>query len=151
MKIAKFDVSSAFLNATLDKPVYIWQPEGFNDGSKRVCRVKKSLCGLKEAPKCWTKEIVGFFQSLGFQQSEADSCMLVKRGRELTVILLYVDDGLIISSDEKQCEQVLRGLGNKFKITVQRKVDSFLGYDLSIQEGKIKISQEQFSDTEIQI
>lgn len=47
MKMLKFDVRVAFLNGKLKEPVYMEQPEGFDDGSGRVCRLKKALYGLK--------------------------------------------------------------------------------------------------------
>lgn len=47
MKLRHFDIKTAFLYGTLQEEVYLEQPEGFNDGSGRVCRLKRSLYGLK--------------------------------------------------------------------------------------------------------
>ena len=49
--IKQFDVSSAFLNGTIDKDVYMRQPEGFKSKVNAVCQLKKSLYGLKQSAK----------------------------------------------------------------------------------------------------
>jgi hypothetical protein len=51
MKLKQFDVKPAFLCGELEE-VYLEQPEGFDDGSGCVCRLKRSRYGLKQAPQC---------------------------------------------------------------------------------------------------
>jgi hypothetical protein len=55
MKLKQFDEKTAFLYSELEEEVYLEQPEGFDDGSGRVCQLKQSLCSLKQAPQCWNK------------------------------------------------------------------------------------------------
>jgi len=55
MVLTQFDVSTAFLYGELEEEIYMQQPEGFNDGSGRVCGLKRSLYSLKQAPRCWNK------------------------------------------------------------------------------------------------
>ena len=51
LDIEQMDVDTAFLYSELQEEVYMVQPEGFNDGSERVCRLKRALYGLKQAPR----------------------------------------------------------------------------------------------------
>lgn len=51
-KLRQFNVKTAFLYGTLQEEVYMHQPEGYDDGSGRVCRLKKSLYGSKQASQC---------------------------------------------------------------------------------------------------
>jgi hypothetical protein len=52
MKLKHFDMKTTFLYGELEEEVYLEQPEGFDDGNGRVCRLKQSLYGLKQAPQC---------------------------------------------------------------------------------------------------
>ncbi|GJP31280.1 hypothetical protein CLOM_g10627 [Closterium sp. NIES-68] len=47
------DIVTAFLNGVLEEETYMEQPEGYNDGSGRVWKLKKALYGLKQAPRQW--------------------------------------------------------------------------------------------------
>eukprot|EP00253_Pinus_taeda_P022550 PITA_22550 len=69
------DVKNAFLNSKIEEEVYIEQLEGFEtfDHELHVCRLKRALYRLKQAPcTCYTK-IDNYFTGLGFTKSEADA------------------------------------------------------------------------------
>lgn len=66
MVVHQMDVSTAFLNGKLDEEIYMVLPEGFDRGGGRVCRLEKSLYGLKQAAKTWNDRFDGFIvQRLG--------------------------------------------------------------------------------------
>ena len=95
MEIMQFDISTAFLYADLDKEVYIKQPEGFAVPGKEtlVCRLKKSVNGLKQAPRLWYGRFDKTLGRMGFTPSRADRCVYVKRTKnETSFILVHVDD-----------------------------------------------------------
>lgn len=50
LELAQFDVKTAFLNGLLEEEIYMDQPEGFQDGTNRVCKLEKSLYRLKQSP-----------------------------------------------------------------------------------------------------
>ena len=56
MAMTQFDVKTAFLNGTIEEEIYMSQPEGFEDGTNRVCRLIKGLYGLKQSPRAWNHE-----------------------------------------------------------------------------------------------
>jgi len=62
---AQFDVKTAFLNGNIDTEIYMQQPEGMNDGSGRVCLLRKSLYGLKQAPLMWFETIDPVLRQFG--------------------------------------------------------------------------------------
>lgn len=78
MELMQFDVKTAFLNSSLKEDIYMQQPEGYEDGSDRVCHLKKGLYGLKQSPRNWNNEFNNFVISHGLRQSEADPCVFVK-------------------------------------------------------------------------
>lgn len=55
MEMQEFDVKSAFLNGELEEHIFMKQPEGFTDNPNLVCKLKKSLYGLKQSPRCWNQ------------------------------------------------------------------------------------------------
>lgn len=75
LQLCQFDVSTAFLNGTVKEDIYMKQPEGFEDDSKRVCKLKRSLYGLKQAPLCWNTCIAEFLIDSKCTQSESDPCL----------------------------------------------------------------------------
>ena len=77
MEIDVVDVSTAFLNAELHEGVYMKQPPGFEDPEHPdwVCRLKKSLYGLKQAARCWFQELSKFLTSQGFEAHPLDPCL----------------------------------------------------------------------------
>ena len=67
-KIHQMDVNMAFLNDDLYKDIYMVQPKGFEQEGKEnhVCKLKKSLYGLKQSPRAWYQKIDTFLIQNGF-------------------------------------------------------------------------------------
>lgn len=55
-EITQMDVKGAYLNGHLEEEVYMRQPDGYQDGTDKVCRLIKTLYGLKQAGREWNKE-----------------------------------------------------------------------------------------------
>ena len=55
LEVHQMDVKTAFLNGDLDCEIYMNQPEGFIDPERleMVCKLRKSIYGLKQATRCW--------------------------------------------------------------------------------------------------
>ena len=89
------DVKTAFLNGVVEEEVYVEQPLSFetHDRESHVCRLKKAMSSLKQAPRTWYDRIDSFLSSWGFTKSKADSNLYYKvEGGNLVMLLLYVDD-----------------------------------------------------------
>lgn len=72
------------------------QPIGFEDGTNRVCKLIKSLYGLKQASRCWNTKFKKFIKEFNFKESEADSCIFIhKNGANTIFLAIFVDDGLL--------------------------------------------------------
>ena len=94
-KIHQMDVKTAFLNGVVEEEVYVEKPLDFetNDRESHVCRLKKSLYGLKQEPRTWYSIIDTFLSSLGFTKSKVDSNLYYKVEYDgIMILLLYVDD-----------------------------------------------------------
>ncbi|CAI7873621.1 unnamed protein product, partial [Closterium sp. NIES-54] len=66
------DITTAFLNGIILEELYMLQPEGLDDGSGRVCRLKKAIYGLKQAPHAWYHKLEETLLAGGFKKSECD-------------------------------------------------------------------------------
>lgn len=146
MKLSQFDVKTAFLNGDLEEEIYMKQPEGFEDGSNRVCKLKRSLYGLKQSPRCWNQKFTQFLIEYGFKVSDADSCIFYKESENSMIYLaIYVDDGLVASHDQKEMEDLLKYLNDRFEIKVGD-FDLFLGLQIKkYLDGSLFIHQTTYT------
>ena len=119
LEIAQFDVKTAFLNGKLDEEVYMEQPEGFDDGSGRVCRLMRSLYGLKQSPRNWNARMDDFLIGQQFAPCDDDPCVYVRKtGSDLIILCLYVDDGLLFGTSRSVIDNFLKHLKSTFEITL---------------------------------
>ena len=101
LEIEQLDVKIAFLHGDLKEEIYMEQPEGFKEKGKEhlVCRLKKSLYGLKQASRQWYKMFDSFMVSQGYKRTNVDHCVYVKQFEvgNFIILLLYVDDMLMVN------------------------------------------------------
>ena len=85
------------------------QPEGFEVKGKEnlVCKLKKSIYGLKLSPRCWNAALDTQLKQMGFTQSENDPCIYYKdTGGEMFYIGVYVDDIILAGKSEGKLAEV---------------------------------------------
>ena len=100
LELEQLDVKTTFLHGDLDEEIYMEQPEGFVQHQKGglVCKLKKSLYGLKQSSRQWYKKFDSFMVSQGYTRSEYDLCLYFERLNDIFIILvLYADDMIIVS------------------------------------------------------
>ncbi|UYV80857.1 hypothetical protein LAZ67_19002001, partial [Cordylochernes scorpioides] len=118
LKLVQFDIKTAFLYGDLQDQIYIKQPEGFNNGTDLVWKLKKSLYGLEQSPRCWNQKIVNFMKERCLKKSTADPCLFFRKTNDqLLIIAIYVDDGIIVGTNEQEINEFLDELMFSFKIT----------------------------------
>ncbi|KAL0377948.1 UNVERIFIED_CONTAM: Retrovirus-related Pol polyprotein from transposon RE1 [Sesamum radiatum] len=94
----QLDVNNAFLHGYLEEEIYMQPPEGYFIQPGHVCKLLKSLYGLKQASRQWNLEFTSKLLSFGFSQSAHDHCLFVKgTGDDFVALLIYVDDVLLTS------------------------------------------------------
>ena len=102
------------------------QPLGFEvPGMEgKVCRLKKSLYGFKQAPKQWYEKFHKTILSFGFVVNGADACVYSRMfGTDCVIISLYVDDMLIFSTNIESINKTKDFLSTRFEITDLGEVD----------------------------
>ncbi|CAI7895279.1 unnamed protein product, partial [Closterium sp. NIES-54] len=122
------DVTTAFLNGVLEEEIFMAQPEGFDDGSGRVLKLKKALYGLKQAPRQWYLMLRGVLEEIGFTPSTAEhSLFMLGEGEQRSFMVVYVDDILIFSPSSDLVKEVMLKLQDKFKCKALGDVSFYLG------------------------
>ena len=90
-EILKIDVKTAFLNGNLDEEIYMMQLEGFITKNQEhiVCKLKRSIYGLKQASRSWNIRFDQAIKSFGFEQNLDESCV-DKRHQDKVVIFFML-------------------------------------------------------------
>ena len=65
----QFDIKNVFLHGDLDEEIYMEVPPRFELEKNKVCRLKKTLYGLKQSPKPWFGRFARVMKALGYKQS----------------------------------------------------------------------------------
>ena len=147
--LRQFDVKGAYLNGYIEEEIYMRQPPGFDDGSGRVCRLRRSLYGLKQAGNVWNKELDTALQNLGFTRLQSDNCCYLREtDRDFEILMIWVDDILSMANNRLGNDRVETDLGGKFEINSLGRPSKLLGMQINIDPSNhsISISQTSYID-----
>lgn len=135
MHMKQFDVKTAFLNGELEETVFMKQPIGFDDGSGKVCKLQRSLYGLKQASRCWNRKFTSFIEQFGLEVCDSDPCVFVSH-----------QNNIIVGSDRASVEEVIKHLTKEFEINSMN-VGCFLGFEIERQsDGSIFMHQMAYAN-----
>jgi len=127
------DVKTAFLKGDLEEEIYMEQPEGFVKAREEhlVCKLQKTIYGLKQSPRAWNKKLHDELQQLGFSRCEADHSVYSQEGqRGVVFLLVYVDDIIIITDNAAAMQACKDALSSKFTMTDLGETNHFLGMEV---------------------
>ncbi|KAJ9556835.1 hypothetical protein OSB04_011449 [Centaurea solstitialis] len=150
-EIWQMDVNTAFLNGKLTEDVYMQQPEGFVDPKNpdKVCKLLKSIYGLKQASRSWNLHFDERIKEFGFAKSEFKPCVYTKlSGSTVTFLVLYVDDILLIGNDVPTLQSVKNWLSKCFQMKDLGEAAYILGIKIYRNRSKrlIGLSQSTYID-----
>ncbi|XRB14096.1 retrovirus-related Pol polyprotein [Pseudoscourfieldia marina] len=142
----QIDVETAYLYALVQELIYMRPPKGTNYGPNKICRLLKSLYGLKQAGRNWYLDLKDYLVELGFKPGEVDIGMYSAAvGTENEIwILVYVDD-IIFASKNEQTKDILAGhLRKKYRITEPAQLTWALGMKISFAADGIILTQDLY-------
>jgi histone deacetylase 1/2 len=145
--IRQLDVSNAFLHGFLDEEVFMEQPQGFIDETKPdfVCRLHKSLYGLKQVPRAWFQCLSQQLIELGFQESINDySLFTLHIDNTKFFVLIYVDDILVTGSSSIQIDTLIRSLQSIFQVKDLSSLSYFLGVEIDRNSQGLHLCQTKY-------
>ena len=146
------DFKAAYLNAPIDCDIYVEQQKGYEktgeNGENLVCKLNKSLYGLKQNGRNWNVTLHEYLSKEGFVQSLADPCVYRKLVdndvRKCIILVIWVDDLIISASNCELMESVKRSLSDKFKMKDSGVLQWFLGTEFICSDGVIEMKQTRY-------
>ncbi|KAL5810596.1 hypothetical protein ACOSQ4_027164 [Xanthoceras sorbifolium] len=150
-EIWQMDVKTAFLNGNLNEIIYIMQPEGFvsPDQEQKVCKLQRSIYGLKQASRSWNIKFDDVINTYGFEQNVDEPCVYKRViNKNIVFLFLYVDDILLIGNDVGVLSDVKGWLASQFQMKDLGEASYVVGIQL-IRDRKnklIALSQASYID-----
>ncbi|RVW76140.1 Retrovirus-related Pol polyprotein from transposon RE1 [Vitis vinifera] len=118
--LQQFDVKNVFLHGELSKEVYMDLPPGCMVSKKqcqKVCKLKKSLYGLKQSPRAWFGRFTKSMRAFGYRQRNSDHTLFLKKQHgKITTLIVYVDDMVVTGNDPEERKALQNYLSREFKM-----------------------------------
>uniref|UniRef100_A0A2N9F135 CCHC-type domain-containing protein n=1 Tax=Fagus sylvatica TaxID=28930 RepID=A0A2N9F135_FAGSY len=146
LELFQMDVKTAFLNGELDEEIYMAQPAGFEakGHERKVCRLKRSIYGLKQSSRQWYLRFHDSITSFGFEMIEEDHCVYLKRSkRSILILSLYVDDILLAGNDMDSIVTTKKWLSSTFEMKDMGEANFVLGVKITRDRSKKLLSLSQ--------
>lgn len=144
LNLTQMDAVSAFLNGPLSEEVYMEQPPHFNDNSNRVCKLKRSIYGLKQSGRNWNILLNATLIDFGLKRLTCDQCIYVSRNNnKIMIIMIWVDDVLIACNDDDDEKKLRAALENRFKMKYLGEASVILGINITRDRKKRTVSIDQ--------
>ena len=107
LKVQQMDVKGAYLNGVLKEKLHMKQPEGFEDGTDRVCLLIKTIYGLKQAGREWNRQLDEKLREHGYTRLRSDPCVYVRwSGGCIAIITVWVDDLMLFASSDEMMDHM---------------------------------------------
>jgi hypothetical protein len=147
LHIHQLDVNSAFLNGDLMEEVYMKPPEGLPVPTKTsVCRLLKSIYGLKQSSRQWNVKLTQTLRKFGFIQSKSDHSLFTKASSSgFPFVLVYVDDLLIAGANLESIQSLKNMLHQEFNIKDLGQMKYFLGFKVARSKLRITMCQRKYA------
>ncbi|CAI7760745.1 unnamed protein product [Closterium sp. NIES-53] len=147
-QLRQIDVSNAFLYADVDAEIYVEFPHTYPTNPPSVCKLKKSLYGIKQAPRLWQQHLNRKLTEVGFRQLPHDPGMyrLDNKG-SYAVLVIYVDAILYVSSSASLGDRIEADLKKSLDLTISTEVTQFLGLNVSRTSSTIHLTASKYAES----
>nr|GFA89669.1 retrovirus-related Pol polyprotein from transposon TNT 1-94 [Tanacetum cinerariifolium] len=145
--VFQMEVKTSFLNGILKEEVYVGQPSGFvsKHCPDHVYALDKALYGLKQAPRAWYDVLSQFLIDSGFQKGSIDTTLFIKKkGKNIMLIQIYVDDVIFGSTNPKYCTKFSDLMVKRFEMSMMGEMKFFLGLQVNQFSNGIFINQSKY-------
>ena len=141
------DVKNAFLHGDLKEDIYMVLPPCLScTSSLDVCKLKRSLYGLKQASRTWFDKFRSTLLRFSFKQSQYDSSLfLCKTATGIVILLVYVDDIAITGTDSTLITRLQQHLQASFHMKDLGPLTYFLGLEVYTNSTGIFLNQHKYT------
>ena len=133
------------MNGELEEEIFMKQPQQFEEKGKEslVCKLQRSIYGLKQSSRCWNEALDKHLKKLGFRQSNNDPCIyILQSGGETFIIAVYVDDIILAGNTYESIQTFMKGIAEKFEVLDMGRLHHFVAIKISyLESGKIWMGQ----------
>ena len=141
LKVWQLDVKGAYLNGILTQPIYMQQPTRFEDESRLVCLLIKSIYRLKQAGRVWNIKFDHMIQCLGFRALVLDPCTYVLcEGDHFVIVTIWVDNLLLFAMAEELIERTKAGPKAEWELTDLGEPVKIIGIEITLGNHSVTIS-----------
>lgn len=146
--LLQLDVNNAFLHGDLHE-VYMKLPEGLSHHGNKVCRLKKSLYGLKQASRQGFAKLLNELQLQGYHQSHSDYSLFIKKeDPSIILVAISVVDIILTGNNKQGCQGITAlkfHLDKIFSIKDLGRLSFFLGLEIGYVPAGITVTQHKFT------
>jgi hypothetical protein len=142
----QLDVNNAFLHGELQEDVYMIVPPGIKtDKPNQVCKLQKSLYGLKQASRKWYERLTSTLLTHDYLQAASDHSLFVKKtSSSFNILLVYVDDIILAGNSLQEFTHIKCVLDSLFKINDLGQLKYFLGIEVVHSKSGISLCQRKY-------
>ncbi|KAL0408278.1 UNVERIFIED_CONTAM: Retrovirus-related Pol polyprotein from transposon RE1 [Sesamum radiatum] len=143
--LQQMDVNNAFLHGHLEEDLYMTPPEGYSVAPGLVCKLERSIYGLKQASRQWNAELTLKLTEFGFSQSVHDHCLFIRNtSAGFVALLVYVDDILVTAPTLELIQSVKSYLHSLFTIKDLGDARYFLGLEIARNSTGMYVAQAKY-------
>jgi hypothetical protein len=127
------DFVTAFMNGDLEEDVFMRQIPGYEDPERpnHVCKLKKALNGIRQAPRQWFAKLREALLELGFKATVLDPTIFHRNADgHYFIVVVFVDDLLITASEQAALDEFKKELAKRFEIKCLGPVRTYLGMEV---------------------
>ncbi|CAB0044019.1 unnamed protein product [Trichogramma brassicae] len=148
----QLDVKTAFLNGNLEDEIYMEIPDGLEiEGNNRskVCKLQRTIYGLKTSPKIWNQRFTAEVKKLGLEKDIHEPCLFTWRKEgKVALLVLYVDDIILASNCKQRLQEIKETLCNTFEMKDLGEPSRYLGMEITRdRENRVmKLTQVEYTN-----
>lgn len=136
-----------FIHGDIEEEVYMDIPPGFSvsPNSNVVCKLQRSLYGLKQSPRAWFGRFSLAMKKHGYKQRNTYHTLFLKHRQEnVTALTIYVDDMIITGNDKEEIDRLQENLATEFEMKNLGGLKYFLGIKVARSRERIFLSQRKY-------
>lgn len=121
-------------------------PPGYYESTNQVCKLSKSIYGLKQASRQWFAKLAQELLFLGYYQSKNDYSLFIKKqANDMTFIAIYVDDIIVTGNNPIEVTKVKEHLDSTFSIKDLGRLNYFLGIEVTYAKDGLVLHQHKYT------